>query len=93
MNDGARDFLRYTALNQSDTIQATRDVILGFKKGSGLTADRIDLWPIDANPSLAGNQAFHFVNSFTAAKGEVRLVASGGNTLSRSMATMILLST
>jgi hypothetical protein len=36
---------------------------------------------VDANPSLTGNLPFHFVTSFTAARGEVRLVSSNGNTL------------
>lgn len=79
--DNARDTIRFLHLSDSGTMATTRDEIVGFIKGSGATADRIDVSPIDANPSLAGNQAFKFVSSFTAAKGEVRLVASGGNTI------------
>lgn len=50
-------------------------------KGSSGNADRIDLSLIDANPSLSGNQAFKFVTSFTAAKGEVRFVTQGTDTI------------
>ena len=60
---------------------ATRDEIFGFIKGTALTTDRINLSLIDANPSLAGNQAFKFVSSFTAAKGEVRFVTAGSDTI------------
>jgi hypothetical protein len=80
-NDGARDIVRFTKLADSGTTAATRDGIFGFIKGPAATADRIDLSPIDANPSLPGNQAFKFVTSFTAARGEVRLIASNGNTI------------
>jgi Ca2+-binding RTX toxin-like protein len=80
-NDGARDILRFALLSDSGPTAATRDVIFGFIRGAGITADRIDLSPIDADPTKPGNQAFHLVNVFTAAHGEVRLVRSGSDTL------------
>jgi len=46
-----------------------RDSISGFVRGD----DRIDLSTIDAHASLAGNQAFRFVSSFSSnATGEIR---------------------
>jgi Ca2+-binding RTX toxin-like protein len=81
VDDGARDFFRFTALSDSGTTAATRDEVFGFARGAGLSADRIDLSRIDADPSLAGNQAFHIVSAFTPAHGEVRLVYSGADTL------------
>ncbi|MBD2679031.1 MULTISPECIES: calcium-binding protein [Nostoc] len=40
-----------------------RDVISGFVGNGSGTGDRIDLSTIDANPFLAGNQAFSFIGS------------------------------
>jgi Ca2+-binding RTX toxin-like protein len=80
-NDNVRDIIRYTSLSESGITAATRDDVVGFIPGAGPTADRIDLSPIDANPSLAGNQSFHLVSHFTAAKGEVHLVYSGPDTI------------
>jgi hypothetical protein len=73
--------MRFNALTDSGTTLASRDEIFGFIKGPGQGADRIDLSPIDADLSLPGNQAFHLVANFTAAKGEVRLVTAGINTI------------
>jgi len=80
-DDNARDIIRYTALSDSGVTVATRDEIFGFIEGTASTADRINLSAIDADPSVPGNQAFHFVSSFSAAKGEVRFVASGNDTI------------
>lgn len=50
----------------------TADLLLNFDGGGTATDDRIDLSAIDANPFVAGNQAFRFVNNLTAAGvGEV----------------------
>ncbi|WP_316675778.1 hypothetical protein [uncultured Tolumonas sp.] len=62
------DFNSLTELG-SDT---TRDVITDFTCG----LDKIDLSTIDANTTLAGDQAFSFVTSFTSTPGQVSY--SGG---------------
>lgn len=77
----ARDTVRYSSIQHSGTTSTTRDRINNFDRGALATDDRIDLSLIDANASLAGNQAFSFVTSFTSASGEVRVTVSGGNTL------------
>ncbi|MGE3290388.1 MAG: hypothetical protein AB7O95_03250, partial [Geminicoccaceae bacterium] len=47
--------------------------------------DRIDLMGIDANTSLAGNQAFRWVGSSAlTGPGEVGYFTSGGNTIIRA---------
>jgi Ca2+-binding RTX toxin-like protein len=55
------------------------DRILDFSRSEG---DKINLSPIDANTSLAGDQRFTFVgsNAFTKTAGELRAVVSNGNT-------------
>jgi Ca2+-binding RTX toxin-like protein len=68
-NDGARDIVRYLALNESGTTFTTRDDISDFVHGQ----DKIDLKAIDADISQAGNQAFRLVQAFTGAFGEVVL--------------------
>lgn len=77
--DGVRDTVRYTSLLESGTASFTRDQISGFVRGQ----DKIDLRPIDANPSLTGNQAFTVVSAFTSARGEVQLFESGADTIIR----------
>src|SRR5262249_11258948 len=52
-----------------------------FTLGAAAQCDRIDLSPIDADPTLAGNQVIHIVSAFTAAKGEIRLTYQGPDTL------------
>ena len=79
--DGIRDRIDYNAINESGVTLATRDDILGFDKGGTATDDKIDLFTIDANPFLAGNQAFKFVTAFTSAVGQVKAVTSGVDTL------------
>ena len=60
---------------------ATRDEIVGFHQGR--RGHRRPDRPLASRRQSfrPGNQAFHFVTSFTAAKGEVRLVTSGANTI------------
>jgi Ca2+-binding RTX toxin-like protein len=76
-DDGARDLIRFRSLLDSGVTAATRDQVFGFARGS----DKIDLSLIDANPSLAGNQAFRVVAAFTSAPGEVRLDRAGADTI------------
>jgi serralysin len=83
-NDNARDVFRYIAVADSGIAATTRDDIFGFVRGAATTADRIDLQAIDANPFLAGNQAFKFIGgaAFTVkVVGEVRIVKLGGDLL------------
>jgi Ca2+-binding RTX toxin-like protein len=79
----ARDIFKFNAISDSGVTATTWDLVAHFDKGLLATSDRIDLSAIDANPFLAGNQAFKFLGAgaFTAAKvGELRLTVSGGNT-------------
>ena len=72
------DVFRFTALADSTVAAGGRDTIRDFASG-----DKIDLHLIDANASLAGDQAFSFIgtNAFSGAAGQLRYAASGGNTL------------
>jgi Ca2+-binding RTX toxin-like protein len=70
------DFFIYRTVGDSGTTTATRDVITDFTRGQ----DMIDLSMIDARASVAGDQAFTFVSSFTGAGGQVMASQSGGNT-------------
>ncbi len=68
------DTFVYAALTDSNTF-AARDMIRDFTTGTVVNVgDKIDLRLIDANSTVAGDQAFAFrgVNSFTAA-GQVRV--------------------
>ena len=62
------DLFDFNALDELGLGSAARDVITDFTVGQ----DKIDLATIDANTALAGDQAFKFVTSFTAAAGQVR---------------------
>ena len=79
--DSVRDRIDYNALSESGVALSARDLIFGFDPGGKATDDKIDLSTIDANPFLAGNQSFKFVNAFSAHVGEVRVVAMGGDTI------------
>jgi Ca2+-binding RTX toxin-like protein len=59
------DRFDFNSLIESGTGVGNRDIIADFVRG----LDRIDLSTIDANPGLAGNQAFTFIGTggFTAA--------------------------
>jgi serralysin len=88
LDDGlsaARDFVIFTRIGDSGTglSSLSIDVILDFDQGGLATDDKIDLSAIDANRSLAGNQAFVFrgLGDFRAPFGEVRIIEGGGNTL------------
>jgi serralysin len=57
------DVFDFNSLLDSGTGVGKRDIITDFSRGS----DKIDLSSIDANPNVAGNQAFTFIgtNDFT----------------------------
>ena len=78
-SDNLRDIVRYTTLLDGGATPATGDTIFGFINGAALSADRIDLSPLDPNP-VAGNQKFKLVSAFTAAQDEVRLHVVGADT-------------
>lgn len=71
--DGADRFI-YTSIWDSTPGTLNHDEITDFVSGS----DKIDLSAIDANPVLAGNQAFAFVAAgFTGSAGEVYYAGTG----------------
>ncbi len=73
------DVFRFNALVESGAGVAPRDHIRDFSRAEG---DRIDVSFIDANATVAGNDAFAFVGSaaFSGA-GQIRATQVGGNTL------------
>jgi len=77
VGDAGADTFVFQAVTDSLPGQAARDFINGFDRGS----DRIDLSAIDADPQLAGDQAFRFLGSgaFTGAAGEVTYARYGAN--------------
>jgi Ca2+-binding RTX toxin-like protein len=84
MNGGAGfDDFDYNALTDSGLALGAIDIITGFQNVPILAGaiDQIDLSTIDANPFLAGNQAFVFrdVLAFSGV-GQVRWFNAGGNT-------------
>ncbi len=66
MSAGAGSSFIFTTMNSSTP--ANPDVIENLQN-----SDRIDLHQIDANPSLAGTQAFHLVSAFDGLPGEATL--------------------
>jgi serralysin len=79
------DTFRYQAVSDSSTGTATRDLILDFVSDADvianplLVADTINLSAIDANSTVAGNQAFAFIGynngappAFTGVAGQLR---------------------
>ena len=81
--DSAPDVAKYIRI--SDSTDENMDEIFNFQNiaAGGAGYDKIDLSSIDANPSLAGDQAFKFVGSagFSSPGGEVRLAQFDGATL------------
>lgn len=71
------DIFRFTAPGDSGVAGGPRDRIVDFSQAEG---DRIDLSFIDANATLAGNQAFVLVQTGFSAAGQVRTQQIGGNT-------------
>lgn len=68
-----RDLFDFNALSELGFGIAGRDVIVDFSNSDG---DGIDLSTIDANGSIKGDQAFSWVDNFTAA-GQVRFAVDG----------------
>lgn len=71
VGEAGADVFLYREVADSGIGQANRDLINGFERG----LDKIDLSAIDADPDVAGNQAFAFIGSgrFTGSGfGEVR---------------------
>ncbi|MEH2237333.1 calcium-binding protein [Nostoc sp.] len=70
------DIFKFNLVSDSPA-GSSRDVITDFVGNGKLAGDQIDLYTIDANSTIAGNQAFTFIgaNAFTA-PGQLRY--SGG---------------
>lgn len=65
-------------LSGSSAAALQTDQILDFNQAAG---DRIDLSAIDADSTVAGNQAFSFVSNFTQHAGEATLIYDAGANL------------
>lgn len=78
--ESGADIFQYRTIGESTLANAGRDVIEDFRTSQG---DRIDLHLIDANTTLADNQAFTFIGSqaFSDQAGQVRAVYAGANTV------------
>jgi Ca2+-binding RTX toxin-like protein len=76
VGEAGADIFRFNAVSDSRAGAASRDFINGFVTGE----DRINLSQIDANSTLAGNQAFSFVgdSAFSGSAGELRFFTFGG---------------
>ena len=72
------DLFQFRSADISGTSELGHDVIQDFAAGQ----DRIGLDLIDANSTIAGNQAFAFIGSgaFTGTAGELRYQHIGGKT-------------
>jgi Ca2+-binding RTX toxin-like protein len=78
--DAGLDRFDFNSLADSGVTAATRDMITDFEAGTnGTTIDRIDVLNIDANATVAGNQAFIFGGAFAA--GHIRAIQAGADTL------------
>lgn len=69
---GADTFV-YTSL--ADSVLGASDTILDFSR---LQGDKLDFAAIDANGLIGGDQAFHIVEAFTHAAGELTISAISG---------------
>jgi serralysin len=70
---GGNDVFVFQALSDSGPTPATCDMIRDFQH----VADKIDLSAIDANTTVAGDQAFAFVTDFTGHAGELQWDSTG----------------
>lgn len=68
------DRFKFGGLGHLGNSSTTRDVITDFTRGQ----DKIDLSGIDAKLNVAGDQAFSFVNAFTANASTFQVRYSGG---------------
>ncbi|MFO1046847.1 MAG: hypothetical protein U1E52_02965 [Geminicoccaceae bacterium] len=76
-----RDLYDFNAVADSKAGASTRDVITDF---AHLT-DKIDVMGLDADGTVAGNQAFHWVGTAAlTGPGEIGYFTSGGNTIIRA---------
>ena len=77
VGDAGADTFVYVDASDSRPGLAYRDFLNGFDRGQ----DTIDLSLIDANPQIAGDQAFRFLGpgAFTGNGGEVNYASYGGN--------------
>ncbi len=68
------DIFAFTSINDSGTSEPSRDIITDFELG----IDDIGLSVIDANSTLAGNQAFAFIGNaaFSSVAGQLRFTSS-----------------
>ncbi|WP_238254259.1 Ig-like domain-containing protein, partial [Methylobacterium bullatum] len=73
------DTFTFQTLNDTATGTATRDIIQDFKIGT----DHIDLFAIDANSKISGDQSFSFIGAgaFTKEAGQLHTIQSGGSTI------------
>ena len=74
------DSFFYQSTAQSTVALTGRDTVMDFSSAEG---DKIDVSTIDANSTLAGNQAFTFIGAaaFSNTAGELRAEVISGNTL------------
>lgn len=74
-----RDLFDFDSIQDSGITQASRDFIRDFKH----LTDDIDLFTIDANTLIGGNQAFRFigVQGFHRSAGELRIFNFSGDTI------------
>lgn len=73
-----RDIFRYRSVSDSGVLPTNMDTITDFRRGE----DKIDLSAIDANPALAGDQAFNQIIGPTAAfsaPGQIKINHNGGH--------------
>ncbi|MEM9048122.1 MAG: LamG-like jellyroll fold domain-containing protein [Pseudomonadota bacterium] len=69
------DVYDFDLLAHSGALARDADVIVGFGSGT----DALDLSDIDANPALGGNQPLSFMNAFSGAAGEIRIIEVAAN--------------
>ncbi|CAN7564669.1 M10 family metallopeptidase [Rhizobium sp. LjRoot98] len=77
--DAGADTFVFTSILDSTNIASNRDTIFDFR---GSERDRINLSGIDADTTIAGNQAFKFIgtSAFSGAAGELRYVKKASDT-------------
>jgi Ca2+-binding RTX toxin-like protein len=74
-----KDMFIYKAISETGKLSTTRDTITDFTHAS----DKLHLSALDANSTLAGNQAFKFLGkgAFSGHAGELHFAVSGANTI------------
>ena len=78
--DANNDVFVFTSVDESGAAFSQRDTIQDFSPGS----DRIDLHDIDANITLANDQAFNFIGAAAFVNpGDLQYVPFGGDTILR----------